>query len=207
MRVMHIIPSAFNYFNDIRESAFGIISNLDAAGIDCEALTLGYSAPSRGIRVEVKKISGGGLHFEKTESIEKVINSFSRFDAVHLHCPFLGAAGKIAAWKLSHAGTPFLVTFYRKVILNDLFSMFIDLYNHYYLPRIFTLADHLTCINSGVLPKKWNRGKWRGRFINLLDKGSAVPLTASADKVQLKAPECEEIAARILLIYKKIINN
>jgi hypothetical protein len=134
-----------------------------------------------------------------------VVSSFSRFDAVHLHCPFLGAAGRIVAWKLSHAGTPLVVTCYRKVILNDLFSLFIDLYNHFYLPRIFTLADYLTCINSGVLPKKWNRGKWQGRFHSLLDRGAAAPLTASADKVQLTAPECEEIAARILLIYKNLI--
>jgi len=207
MKVMHIIPSAFNYFNDIRESAFGIINKLDAAGADCEAVTLGYSAPSRGMRAEVKKVSGGELHFEKTEEIGDLMNLMSDFDAVHLHCPFFGAAGNIISWKLSHKKKPFIITYYRKILVDDFFSFFIDLYNSYYLPRLFPLADFLTCVNSDVLPKKWKRGRWQGKFNNLLDKSGFMPLTASADKVQLKAPEYEEIAARILLIYKRIINH
>ncbi|EKD42976.1 MAG: hypothetical protein ACD_72C00515G0006, partial [uncultured bacterium] len=48
MRVLHIIPSAFDYFDDIRSEAFKMIDAEIEMGIDAEAMTLEYGAPTKG---------------------------------------------------------------------------------------------------------------------------------------------------------------
>jgi hypothetical protein len=141
MRVIHVIPSAFEYFDDIRSQAFKLLDNLHKLGVENEAFTLQYGTPNKAQKSSIEKVSPSIHNFIGDFDINSAIVNFSDFDVVHLHCPFFGAAGKILHWKKLHPDTPLVVTYYRDVKVTDLMSLFIKLYNAYYLPKIFKLAD------------------------------------------------------------------
>jgi hypothetical protein len=204
MRVVHVIPSAFHYFDDIRESAFKIIKKLEEAGVDCEAITLQYAPPSRSVKAEVGQATGGSHRFEKEEDIDGVIASFGEYDLVHLHCPFLGAGRKILKWKKQHPESRLVLTYYRGISLADLMSFVIVLYNQYYLRRLLPAASALSCLRFDILPEKWRKGKRGKKWLGLLDNNETTHLTAAGDEVKLTLLECEEAASRILFIYKNI---
>lgn len=141
MRVIHIIPSAFEYFNDIRSQAFKLLEELNKLGVETEAFTLQYGSPNKMEKSSIKE-SAPSVHSHIGDfDIDSAIASFSDFDVVHLHCPFFGAAGKILNWKKNNPNVPLVITFYRDVRIEDAFSLFIRLYSAYFLPKIFSLAD------------------------------------------------------------------
>lgn len=148
MRVIHIIPSAFEYFNDIRSHAFKLLDGLHKLGVETEAFTLQYGSPNKAEKFSIKQASPSVHNFIGNFDISSAIANFSEFDIVHLHCPFFGAAGKILHWKKLHPETPLVITYYRDVRVGDLMSMFIKLYNAYYLPKFFKLADAVDRFNA-----------------------------------------------------------
>ncbi len=141
MRVIHIIPSAFEYFDDIRSQAFKLLDGLHKLGVETEAFTLQYGSPNKAEKASIKSASPSVHNFIGDFDIGSAIANFSDFDIIHLHCPFFGAAGKILQWKKLNPNTPLVVTYYRDVRVVDLMSLFIRFYNAYYLPKIFKLAD------------------------------------------------------------------
>ena len=141
MRVIHVIPSAFDYFDDIRSQAFKLLDGLHKLGVETEAFTLQYGATNKAEKASIKSASPSVHNYLGNFDIDSAIDNFADFDIVHLHCPFFGAAGKILRWKKLNPGIPLVVTYYRDVRVQDLMSLFIKLYNVYYLPKIFKLAD------------------------------------------------------------------
>ncbi len=148
MRVIHVIPSAFEYFDDIRSQAFKLLEELHKLGVETEAFTLQYGSPNKAEKRSVKEAAPSVHNHIGDFDISNAINSFSDFDVVHLHCPFFGAAGKILNWKKHNPNTPLVVTFYRQVHIVDLMSLFIRFYNMYYLPKFFKLADAVSQFNA-----------------------------------------------------------
>lgn len=153
MRVIHVIPSAFEYFNDIRSQAFKLLDGLHKLGVETEAFTLQYGLPDKEEKASIKKASPSVHNFIENFDVNSAIVNFSNFDVVHLHCPFLGAAGKILRWKNQNPNVPLVVTFYRQVRITDLMSLFIKLYNMFYLPKIFKLADAVSQFNPQESPE------------------------------------------------------
>lgn len=147
MKVIHIIPSAFDYFNDIRSQAFKLLDGLHKLDVETEAFTLQYGLSNKAEKKSVKEAAPSVHSHIGDFDINSAIASFSDFDVVHLHCPFFGAAGKILQWKKDNPNTPLVITFYREVRVLDLMSLFIRLYNAYYLPKFFKLADAASQFN------------------------------------------------------------
>ncbi len=141
MRVIHIIPSAFEYFDDIRSQAFKLLDGLHKLGVENEAFTLQYGSPSQAEKTSVREASPSVHDMVGTFDISSAIKDFADFDIVHLHCPFFGAAGKILRWKKLNSSIPLVITYYRDVRIVDLMSLFISFYNKYYLPKLFRLSD------------------------------------------------------------------
>ena len=141
MKVIHIIPSAFNYFDDIRSQAFKLLDGLHKLGVENEAITLQYGSTDKAQKASIKSASPSVHNHIGNFDIDSAIANFADFDIVHLHCPFFGAAGKILNWKKLNPETPLVATHYRQVRIEDLMSLFIRFYNAYYLPKIFKLAD------------------------------------------------------------------
>jgi len=141
MKVLHIIPAAFEYFDDIKSAAFKLVEGLNSIGVETEALTLNYGTVTKKIERGVSGKAAPSYSLITTENIDDAISGFSDFDIVHLHCPFLGAAGKILRWKLSNPNKALALTYYRDVKVADFFSVFVGAYNSYYFPKIFKLAD------------------------------------------------------------------
>ena len=141
MRVIHIIPSAFDYFDDIRSQAFKLLEELHKLGVESEAFTLQYGSTGKALKASIKKASPSVHNYVGNYDMDSVIANFANFDIVHLHCPFFGAAGKIMRWKKHNPEFPMVITYYRKVRILDLMSLIISIYSAYYLPKFFKLAD------------------------------------------------------------------
>ncbi|MFH1292238.1 MAG: hypothetical protein ABIH87_03500 [bacterium] len=147
MRIAHIVPSTFEYFDDIKMDAFETVEQLSKYGIESIITTLQYSQAKRREKEKISGKAGGpagkapSYKYQGMQSIIQAIENFSSYDLVHLHCPFLGAGGKILEWKRKNPDTPLAVTYYRPVELVDFLSYFIRLYNSYYLSKIMRLAE------------------------------------------------------------------
>jgi len=163
MKVAHIIPSTFDYFSDIKTAAFSIAEQLDNYDIESNIITLQYQTSEQSQKEEEKEISGPkgpapSYSFKGLKSMGQAIDELSEYDLVHLHCPFLSAAGKILKWKQDNPNIPLLITYYREVIIKDLISIYITFYNKYYLSKIFKSAGAITCFSEKIA-RKLNRGK------------------------------------------------
>jgi hypothetical protein len=149
MRVIHIIPSAFDYFDDIRSRAFKLLDWLHKLGVEAEAFTLQYGSTNKAEKASIKEASPSVHNYMGNFDINTAIDNFFNFDIVHLHCPFFGAAGKILRWKKLNPDIPLVVTYYREVRMEDLMSLFIRFYNAFYLPKFYKLADAVSRFNPG----------------------------------------------------------
>lgn len=139
MKVLHVIPNAFDYFADIHAEAFKILEAENDFGIEADAITLEYGGVTRKETFEVKKVAPSRKYIGQ-ESIEKNIQAWDNYDIVNLHCPFLGAAGKILQWQIEHPEKFLVITYHHDFQTPDFFGYLIKLYNYYYLPKLFKVA-------------------------------------------------------------------
>lgn len=143
LRILHIIPAAFEYFDDIKSFAFGLVGEMNSyPGIFADVFTLQYGNPSKLDKEEVLDLSPN-QEYSGTETIEEAQSEMLSYDIIHLHAPFLGAASKIIAWKKENPEIPLFLTYYRNVGATDLIALGIKWYNSYYLPKVFEQADFI----------------------------------------------------------------
>ncbi len=206
MRVFHIIPSAFDYFDDIRGAAFSLVDGINELGLEAEPITLQYGPPSREARASVQEATPSlKLEYAKEEKFAAVEDEFQEYDIVHLHCPFFAAAPRLIKWKKSNMGHPLVVTYYRDVPFTDLFSLLIRWYNNYYLPKLFFLADAVTCFSWEDFKKSLGR-KY------LADKAKLTALGGSPENVHLtegknlvRLMNKKEAIANLANLYERLI--
>jgi hypothetical protein len=139
MRVVHVVPSAFEYFEDIRVAAFNIVEELDRQGIDSEIITLQYGNPSRSTR-EVAERQEMKRSYKGTLPIPELLESLKQCDIIHFHTPILGFLGKFITWQKTHLDAKVVVSYYRPIAYTDVLSWFIAWYNRHYLPRLAAKA-------------------------------------------------------------------
>jgi hypothetical protein len=202
MRVIHIIPSAFEYFDDIRSEVFKLIEGLYKMGVETEAFTLQYGGPTKSIKDQVKSDSPSVHTYINSTGAAGLIESLADFDIVHLHCPLLGAARQILHWKKTNPKVLLVITYHRDVVWTDSFSLFIKLYNRYYLPKLFATADILVCQNLEEL------GTFTGsRYIDK-NKNLAVldEIKLEGDWVDPQWGSIEVVAAKTALIYNTLVS-
>ncbi|MBI5221390.1 MAG: hypothetical protein HY979_01120, partial [Candidatus Magasanikbacteria bacterium] len=87
MKVLHIIPSAFNYFDDIRAEAFGWLEEENNFGLESEAITLEFGSTTKQEQSEIKVVAPN-RQFIGQQPISKNSESWDQFDIINLHCPF-----------------------------------------------------------------------------------------------------------------------
>jgi hypothetical protein len=115
MRVTHIVPAAFNYFEDIRSAAFQLAGGLQNIGIEAELFTLQYESVNKKMKTEAQEASKNTHAYIGSMNGRDLIEDLNGSDLVHMHCPFLGAARLILQWRQYNPRTPFLVSYYRDV--------------------------------------------------------------------------------------------
>lgn len=202
MKITHIIPSAFEYFDDIRDRAFSWVEALGDLGVDVEVFTLQYGGkPPAEVRQEVAAVAPSRT-YEKTvpvQTMTKIITTGltpKEPEIIHLHTPFLGGAGQILDFIKSRPNAHLVVTHHRPVKFEDLISVYIYFYNHYYLPKFFTLADAILLIEPKA-PVREQTVKFGGKVYMLgLDKNSNpdYPHPISA----------ETVAESLIMMYNKL---
>ncbi len=207
MKVLHIIPAAFDYFDDIKLSAFSLLENQTNLGISAEAFTLQYNrAVSRANKEEVAAVSPS-TKYQGVVNISEAVLSFTDFDILHLHCPFLGAGEKILKWKKEHPDQPLVVTFYRRVRILDLFSFWIWWYNRYYLPRIFDVCEAVAVTSAESF--KQNSGarylKDKSKFIEIDNTSFFLGEDLTKVDNQVKLSPTEKEAWKYLWLYDKLL--
>ncbi|MFA6424355.1 MAG: hypothetical protein WCV83_03550 [Candidatus Magasanikbacteria bacterium] len=140
MKVLHVIPNAFDYFEDIHSESFKILEAEADFGVEASAITIEYGAVTRKQVFEVKK-TAPSRRYAGQEPFEKNIADWDFFDIINLHCPFFGEAGKMLKWIKNYPDKKFIITYHHDFQCPDFFSYFIKFYNYYYLPKLFKAAQ------------------------------------------------------------------
>jgi len=204
LQVLHIIPSAFNYFDDVKSYAFGVLNEMNAYDdVSATALTLQYGTPTIAEKQAVSAVAPD-QEYKGAHPVEEVAKNFSDFDIVHLHAPFLGAAGHILQWKKEFPKIPLVITLYRPVVVVDLIAWGIKWYNNYYLPKLFEVADLVT-----VFP-------WSEKMANKITERNKIDVSAkvrllfesdSFSQVQIieKRFKQEEIVKNLFYLYSNLV--
>jgi len=209
MRVIHIIPAAFNYFDDIKQAAFTLMEDERELGIEAEAFTLQYGTVTRRDEAEQEAVAPSS-HFTGLQSVSAGFASFDSFDVVHVHCPFFGAAGKLLAWKKANPAQPLIVTFYHPAATPDFFSFIIKLYTIHYMPKIIGLADVIATPDQKLFERQFGKRFTRtnDRFI-VVDGWSTSffgeDLTPGTGAVQLSPGQI--LAAKYNLVYTSLYSD
>lgn len=142
MRIIHLIPAAFEYFDDIRDAAFRLAEEERQLGLEVDAFAIQYGSVTQKFSAEVKEQSPSSEYQETVGEVD-VIDLLDQYDVVHLHFPMLGVLGRLIKWKKMHPAIPLVVTHHRNVVQTDLFSLFIVWYTMWYRGRLFRLADEV----------------------------------------------------------------
>lgn len=139
MKVLHIIPSAFEYFDDIRSESFELLEEEGDLGLESDAISVSYGGVTRKEKIEVINTAPSRRYLGQ-EDFKKTIEAWDYYDVINLHCPFLGELGTILRWVKDHPEKCFIITYHHDFVTPDFFGYLIILYNYYYLPRLFDLA-------------------------------------------------------------------
>lgn len=202
MRVIHIIPSAFEYFDDIRSDVFKLIEGLYKMGIETEAFTLQYGGPTKTIKDQIKEDSPSVHNYISSTGATGLVDGLADFDIVHLHCPLLGASRQILNWKKNNPEIPLVITYHRDVVWTDSFSLFIKLYNHYYLPKLFKMADIVVCQNLEELASfRGSRYIGKDKELVVIDE-----IKLEGDWVDPEWNDFEVVAAKTALVYNTLVS-
>ncbi len=204
MKVIHIIPSAFSYFDDIRSNAFYVVDNLSKIGVETEAITIEFGMT---VPTAVREAIGEEAPSQKYQGLapmSQVMASLDQFDIIHVHCPLFGAAGKILSWKRQHPNRCLVVTYYRRVMIPDFFSLLIVAYNFYYLPRLLAAAE--VVITPALRSMPWSLQRRNQRIIEIDESPSfnGVDVTVNPDGEVLSPGE--QLAMKYAMVYTTIVN-
>ncbi len=202
MRVIHIIPSAYNYFDDIRSVAFELVEKSERFGVEAEAFTLQYSSGvNKAVRASVAE-TAPSRKFIGMATVSDMFDALDTFDIVHIHVPTFGGMGRFMEWRKTHSDIPVVITYYRPSMLTDVFSYCIRAYNAYYLSRLYQSAQLVTFqpIAPAVKPP-------RGVQSLLVDSSYMLGehnLTELLKEVQLSVEDT--VAAKYALLYDQLLS-
>ncbi|HNU96132.1 MAG TPA: hypothetical protein PKH95_01870 [Candidatus Magasanikbacteria bacterium] len=182
IKVLHIVPSAFDYFEKIRKEAFLLVDSLDELGFDNYVFTLQYEAVNKRLEKKVQRETKGKMGFEKIYNIAEIKDKMDEADIIHLHAPFLGMGKKILEYKKKNPKKKFIVTLHPGLPYVDFFTIIIWLYNSWYLGKMFAIADFVAVENEDIFKKAGGFAKLKdekklvliNNFINFIKENNPV---------------------------------
>lgn len=202
VRILHVIPSAFEYFDDIKNYAFGLVGEINKnKGISADVFTLQYGPPTRSEKKEVDAVAPE-QEYVGSEPLDEAVDEFSYYDIIHLHAPFLGGARRILQWKKDHPEIPLIITYYRGVDVDDLIALGIRWYNNYYLTKLFKQADLITVFpwSEKGARRILGRGKESEKIELLSEFGAGSPRSVLQKRLKQK-----EVVKRFFEFYNYFI--
>ncbi|HLC70326.1 MAG TPA: hypothetical protein VJH75_04795 [Patescibacteria group bacterium] len=148
VKALHIIPGAFDYFNDIRKEALLLTDALsEVKGLEVEYVVLEYGLPKAGHGSFEDRVSGR-IH-QGNGNLKETIASLDNYDLIHLHAPFLGGAKPLLKYYNEKKDPPPLViTYYRDVKITDLLSYYVRWYNRRYLGGLMKKASEVLVLGD-----------------------------------------------------------
>lgn len=204
MKIAHLIPTSFEYFEDIREEAFALVEAQNNLGLEVEAFTLQYGKTKPTLS-EVEKIEKKFVsrQFAGNLNISEVIKILLNFDVVHIHVPFFGGLKKIINWKRSLPSSILVVTYYRKSTISDLFSYVVKWYNNLMLPKLFQAADLVAYFTPDQM--SWELAN-KAKLLEAVDYSANLQNQNVAELVGRSLKPEERLAAKYLIIYQELQN-
>lgn len=171
MKVLHVIPAAFHYYDDIQTEAFKLVDAESQMGVEAVAYTIEYQLPVKNTPLTEKEkkkdepLAPIPAIFQrralpqykgrvKQEEIESDIESF---DIIHVHVPIFGAIGKVLEWKKRFPKLRIFVSVHRKSIKNDFFTVLFALYNKIMLPKVFAKTECIIAPSMKMLFYSYKR--------------------------------------------------
>ncbi len=196
MRVLHVIPNAFEYFEDIHSEAFKILEAEVDLGIHVDAVTIDYGGTSKKEISQVKKTAPSRTYVGQ-ETIDKNIEAWDYYDIINLHGPFFGSANKILEWIQKHPEKFLVVTYHHDFVSSDFFSLFIKFYNYYYLPKIFKKANHVA-----FFADRYGLSKIGIKMLNDEEKVAVLGLPREGEDIHNGS-----IAQDLVIVYNSLMFN
>jgi hypothetical protein len=208
MKILHIIPAGFNYFDDIKKNAMELAEKQKERGFTVEAFTIQYhgftAKQSANTFKNTPLMIYSGVFKE-----QDVMSQLSGYDIVHFHAPFFGIIGKICRMlKHERQNYKIVISYWRNPIISDIFSIFIFIYNRYYIPILSSLSDAQIFLPIGSCARI---SKWLKNTDNIIDffdspnNADNIPLTPAENSLKLDIVNMRVEAC--INIYNKLINN
>lgn len=154
MRVLHLVPAAFDYYDDIRNRVNGWLAYLPEFGIMAEVITIHYGTSAQGMKKQTSDEAPKSRFMGRVET-DEVVNDWSNYDIVHWHCPFIGGAKHFLGAVLAHPETPLIVTVHRLPRCGDVLELIMYWYNRYWLNKILKVATAVALVDPNDAVKKW----------------------------------------------------
>ena len=206
MNVLHIVPAAFHYFDDILARAFQVIDEQKNFGVTAEALTVQFgNISSSALEKKTGPVVSSTREYKGTIDNQTASSLFQSADILHVHWPLFGMASKISVWKKQHPTIPLVITYYRPVLRPDFFSLILAGYACYYARPLFRLADAICAVTPDAIPARLRRisgGPFFGvdetpYFLdNDIEAGEAEVLTS-----------LQRLALKYAIIYNSLVSN
>ncbi|MBI2444128.1 MAG: glycosyltransferase [Candidatus Magasanikbacteria bacterium] len=206
MKVLHLIPAAFDYFADIEAGAFRLVEELSKLGVGAEAFTVQFAKPPREVTREKAPPGLPPPHYRGAVTVSEVETRLAEFDLLHVHTPLFGAAGRVLRWQQQHPQLPLVVTWHRALPTPDAFALLIKIYNLYYLPKLFAAAAVIACPSRQVFGNYfWQRA---GRYQNKIQEiNETPPFGVGEPEAESELPLAgpERLAYRYFLVYTDLV--
>lgn len=213
MLVTHIIPAAFNYFDDIKKNAFKIVEELSKYGVNCKVITLQYNQPTKKQQSTISNSTTGvapSYTFSGNISLQDGLTDLIKSDIIHLHCPFMGGAKDILKFKIDNPQIPMICTYWRPVEKSDIFSLILAIYNSYYLSQIFDQTDIVGIFNQTFKQTKFKKINAE-KFIDLNKEDKeevslSLPLTNNVDRLKYNNTLSVDFSlSKLLTLYEMLL--
>ena len=157
MKVLHLVPSAFEYYDDIRSRVSGWLNHMPEFGVEVEVVTIYYGTTAQGMKKQTAAESPKSKFIGRVETGE-VVSNWGDYDLIHWHCPFMGGARHFLDAVISHPDIPLVVTVHRLPRFGDILEIVMYWYNRYWLRKILRVATAVALVDPNLATEKWVRG-------------------------------------------------
>lgn len=196
MKVLHVIPNAFDYFKKIHAEAFEILEEESEYGVEADAITIEYGTIKKKQLSEVKE-QAPSKRFAGQESVKQNTEAWDYYDIINIHCPFFGEVPEILQWLKKHPEKFLVVTYHYDFQSPDFFGFFIKYYNYFYLPKLFKMAKYVA-----FYADRYDISSTGIKMLNNDEKVAVLGLVSEDEDIH-----SESIVGDLVMIYNSLMNN
>lgn len=225
MKVLHVIPAAWHYYDDIQAEAFQLVDVESSMGVYAIAYTIEYQNPNKAVPATSEK-EREGKFTPSTTSVQSAIfkrraapqykgkvsdveieTDMATFDVVHVHAPIFGAIGRVMNWKKLYPNLKIFVTIHRPSRKTDFFTLVFAIYNKVMLPKLLAVCSAIITPSMEMLHRSYKTtvDSYVDKVVEVDDSELFVGEKLSETVPQWKTFKMKEIVAyKCIILYNNL---